>query len=48
MSDTHSALVPAPALSTDAVAESTGRPVKKMIGGLTGWHDEGFAVATSA
>jgi rhodanese-related sulfurtransferase len=21
-----------------------GRPVKKMIGGLTGWHDEGFTV----
>jgi rhodanese-related sulfurtransferase len=23
-----------------------GRPVKKMIGGITGWKDEGFALAT--
>ncbi len=23
-----------------------GRPVKKMIGGITGWLDEGFALAT--
>ena len=23
-----------------------GRPVKKMIGGVTGWLDEGFALAT--
>jgi rhodanese-related sulfurtransferase len=23
-----------------------GRPVKLMIGGMTGWHEEGFAVAT--
>ncbi len=23
-----------------------GRPVKRMIGGMTGWADEGFAVAT--
>jgi rhodanese-related sulfurtransferase len=22
-----------------------GRPVKKMIGGMTGWRDEGFAIA---
>jgi rhodanese-related sulfurtransferase len=21
-----------------------GRPVKKMIGGITGWHDEGFSL----
>jgi len=25
---------------------SLGRPVKLMIGGMTGWADEGFAVAT--
>lgn len=25
-----------------------GRPVKEMIGGLTGWQDEGFALATGA
>jgi rhodanese-related sulfurtransferase len=25
-----------------------GRPVKVMIGGMTGWIDEGFAVATGA
>lgn len=25
-----------------------GRPVKKMIGGITGWLDEGFALGTSA
>ena len=25
-----------------------GRPVKLMIGGLTGWEDEGFAFATAA
>ena len=25
-----------------------GRPVKKMIGGVTGWLDEGFALATEA
>lgn len=25
-----------------------GRPVKKMIGGVTGWLDEGFALAASA
>ena len=24
-----------------------GRPVKEMIGGITGWRDEGFALATS-
>lgn len=24
-----------------------GRPVKKMIGGVTGWLDEGFALVTS-
>lgn len=24
-----------------------GRPVKLMIGGMTGWQDEGFAVAAS-
>lgn len=24
-----------------------GRPVKKMIGGVTGWLDEGFTLATS-
>jgi len=24
-----------------------GRPVKKMIGGITGWLDEGFPLATS-
>lgn len=24
-----------------------GRPVKKMIGGVTGWKDEGFALTTS-
>ncbi|MGE3179025.1 MAG: rhodanese-like domain-containing protein [Vicinamibacterales bacterium] len=24
-----------------------GRPVKKMIGGVTGWLDEGFSLATS-
>ena len=24
-----------------------GRPVKKMIGGITGWLDEGFALETS-
>ena len=24
-----------------------GRPVKEMIGGLTGWQDEGFQLATS-
>jgi rhodanese-related sulfurtransferase len=23
-----------------------GRPVKKMIGGVTGWRDEGFELAT--
>ena len=23
-----------------------GRPVKKMVGGVTGWLDEGFALAT--
>lgn len=23
-----------------------GRPVKEMIGGVTGWLDEGFALAT--
>jgi rhodanese-related sulfurtransferase len=23
-----------------------GRPVKKMVGGITGWLDEGFALAT--
>jgi rhodanese-related sulfurtransferase len=23
-----------------------GRPVKIMAGGITGWHDEGFALAT--
>ena len=27
---------------------SLGRPVKLMIGGLTGWIDEGFALATGA
>lgn len=25
---------------------SLGRPVKKMIGGVTGWLDEGFSLAT--
>jgi len=25
-----------------------GRPVKEMIGGLTGWQDEGFALAAGA
>ena len=25
-----------------------GRPVKEMIGGMTGWADEGFAFATAA
>lgn len=25
-----------------------GLPVKKMIGGVTGWRDEGFALATKA
>jgi len=25
-----------------------GRPVKKMIGGITGWRDEGFGVASGA
>jgi rhodanese-related sulfurtransferase len=25
-----------------------GRPVKKMIGGITGWKDEGFALETAA
>jgi len=25
-----------------------GRPVKEMIGGLTGWRDEGFELATGA
>ena len=25
-----------------------GRPVKEMIGGVTGWIDEGFALATGA
>jgi rhodanese-related sulfurtransferase len=25
-----------------------GRPVKKMLGGVTGWLDEGFALATGA
>ena len=25
-----------------------GRPVKKMIGGIEGWKDEGFALTTSA
>ncbi len=25
-----------------------GRPVKVMIGGVTGWRDEGFSLATSA
>jgi rhodanese-related sulfurtransferase len=25
-----------------------GRPVKEMIGGITGWKDEGFALATGA
>lgn len=25
-----------------------GRPVKKMIGGITGWKDEGFALAIAA
>jgi len=25
-----------------------GRPVKKMIGGIEGWKDEGFALITSA
>jgi len=25
-----------------------GRPVKKMIGGVTGWLDEGFALVTDA
>lgn len=25
-----------------------GRPVKKMIGGVTGWIDEGFALAAGA
>ena len=25
-----------------------GRPVKIMIGGMTGWHDEGFATAVDA
>lgn len=25
-----------------------GRPVKKMIGGITGWLDEGFELATGA
>jgi rhodanese-related sulfurtransferase len=24
-----------------------GRPVKKMIGGITGWRDEGFALSTA-
>jgi rhodanese-related sulfurtransferase len=24
-----------------------GRPVKLMIGGMTGWRDEGFSIATS-
>ncbi len=24
-----------------------GRPVKKMIGGITGWKDEGFTLARS-
>ena len=26
---------------------SLGRPVKKMIGGVEGWKDEGFALVTS-
>ncbi|MDX2103094.1 MAG: rhodanese-like domain-containing protein [Alphaproteobacteria bacterium] len=26
---------------------SLGRPVKEMIGGITGWQDEGLALATS-
>jgi rhodanese-related sulfurtransferase len=25
---------------------SLGRPVKKMIGGITGWLDEGFTITT--
>ncbi|MEH0740538.1 rhodanese-like domain-containing protein [Vibrio cholerae] len=25
-----------------------GRPVKKMIGGVTGWQDEGFALVTGS
>lgn len=25
-----------------------GRPVKEMIGGITGWHDEGFELARGA
>jgi rhodanese-related sulfurtransferase len=24
-----------------------GRPVKKMIGGITGWLDEGFSLTTA-
>ncbi|MGA2837348.1 MAG: rhodanese-like domain-containing protein [Acidimicrobiales bacterium] len=27
---------------------SLGRPVKKMIGGIEGWEDEGFPLATGA
>jgi rhodanese-related sulfurtransferase len=27
---------------------SLGRPVKKMIGGVTGWRDEGFALVDAA
>jgi rhodanese-related sulfurtransferase len=27
---------------------SLGRPVKKMIGGVTGWLDEGFTLADGA
>ena len=28
------------------VADRLGRPVKLMVGGITGWVDEGFALAT--
>jgi hypothetical protein len=27
---------------------SLGRPVKKMIGGVEGWKDEGFVLETDA
>lgn len=30
------------------VHESLGRPVKMMIGGITGWLDEGFSLAEGA
>lgn len=48
---THSSSSTAPALTANGADKAAvrlarlGRPVKKMIGGVEGWNDEGFDLA---